>query len=284
MQSARVLRRRRFLIGLLGSVAAMLSHATVHAQQHSTCDTSQLREVHGESDDTLRLILRRASGSQRLDPRFALDALDALRRHFTLPARMALPFRIRLNDSLSTLGVVMSVDFMVLRDGRAQRVHLSRSSYVPALDSAVLRALERASVERAFGPFDSSMPGEVVPLVLEVAFGLEDSIRVGIDAALVMRPRHGVLTMPSIVEPQRLPRFRSARAAGSNLGFVDVSFAVSEAGRVLPGTVEFTRVTTRTLARAMLEILPGWRFVPATIAGCPVPALVSQSFSFVFPP
>jgi hypothetical protein len=291
MHSARGLIRRYLTHNMLCLLLSMLpcatmraQQATMHAQQAPVCDTLRLHDVHGVRDDTLRLILRRASGGQRLDARAALDALDALRRHFVLPARLALPFRIRLNDSLSTLGVAMSVDFMALRDGAAKGIRLSQSSYVPALDSAVLSALAGASAERAFAPFESSIAGDQLPLVLEIAFGLEDSVRVGIDAALVLRPQHAALTMPTVIEPQRLPRFTNARAAGSTLGFVDVSFAVNEAGRVLPGTVEFTRVTTRTLAMAMLEVLPAWRFLPATIAGCPVPALVSQSFSFVYPP
>jgi hypothetical protein len=58
---------------------------------------------------------------------------------------------------------------------------------------------------------------------------------------------------------------------------------VSERGRVVPGTVEFRRVTTSSLARAVLAVLPLWRFEPARIAGCAVPSFVSQSFRFAFP-
>ena len=269
---------------LLGVVLSLLVGAPLDAQQIATCDSVRLLDVRGESEDTLRVILRRASGNVRLDPRFAIDALDALRRHFVLPQRIALPFRVPVNDSQSTLGLEVSVDFVARRDGSVRQVHLSRSSYVPALDSALLRAVRAAGAESAFGPFDSSMTGESVLLIAEVAFGLEDSIRAGIDAALMRRPRHHAMQLPRIIEPQRLPRFVSARAAGSTLGFVDMSFAVSATGLVLPGTVEFTRVTTRTLARAVLEVLPSWRFVPSTIAGCAIPSLVSQSFSVVFTP
>ncbi|MBC7840786.1 MAG: TonB C-terminal domain-containing protein [Gemmatimonadaceae bacterium] len=267
-----------------GALFVMLADAPLGAQQLTTCDSVRLRDVRGETEDTLRVILRRANGNERLDPRFAIDALDALRRHFTLPQRIALPFRVPVNDSQSTLGLEVSVDFLAFRDGSVRQVHLSRSSYVPALDSAVLHAVRASGAEYAFAPFDSGMTGPSESLTVEVAFGLEDSIRAGIDAALMRRPRHHAMRLPQIIEPQRLPRFGSARAAGSMLGFVDMSFAVSESGRVLPGTVEFTRVTTRTLARAVLDVLPSWRFAPATIAGCAVPALVSQSFSFVFPP
>ncbi len=284
MSAARTSPRSLHDLRVWGVLLAMIVSTPVSAQQRATCDSVRLRDVRGESQDTLRVILRRAHGNERLDPRFAIDALDALRRHFTLPPQIALPFRVPVNDSLSTLGLEVSVDFLALRDGSVRQVHLSRSSYVPALDSSVLQAVRAAGAEYAFAPFDSSMTGASEMLTAEVAFGLEDSLRAGIDAALMRRPRHHAMRLPQVIEPQRLPRFGNARAAGSMLGFVDMSFAVSESGRVLPGTVEFTRVTTRTLARAVLEVLPSWRFAPATIAGCPVPALVSQSFSFVFPP
>ena len=284
MRTAEFLTKRSVARGVGCSLAIAMAAESAVAQQPVACDSARLLATHSVSEDTLRVVLRRGNASVRLDPRFAIDALDALRRHVTLPARIALPFRVPLDDSMSTLGLALSVDFVAQRDGSIRQVHLSRSSYVPALDSAVLRALYDAGNEHAFAPFERTVTADVMPLVLEVAFGLEDSIRVGIDAALMRRPRHAALRLPQVIEPQRLPHFASARAAGSNLGFVDISFAVSESGRVLPGTVEFTRVTTRALAVAMLDVLPGWRFVPATIAGCAVPALVSQSFSFVFPP
>jgi hypothetical protein len=270
--------------GMSVAGAFALSVCTSAAQHAQTCDPARLATVQSIVEDTLRVVLRRGNANGRLDPRFAIEALDALRRHVTLPPSLALPFRVPLSDSVSTLGVALSIDFVARRDGSIAQLRVSRTSYVPALDSALLHALEMAAGEYAFAPFDSSVTGNELPLVLEVAFGLEDSVRVGIDAALVRRPRHAALQLPQVIEPQRLPHFANARAAGSNLGFVDLSFAVSETGHVLPGTVEFNRVTTRTLALAVLEVLPTWRFVPATIAGCAVPALVSQSFSFVFPP
>ena len=284
MPAARYLTTRSVARGVGCSLAFAMVDASAAAQPPVLCDSARLLAIHSVSQDTLRVVLRRGNANVRLDPRFAIEALDALRRNVTLPAQLALPFRVPLNDSMSTLGLALSVDFVAQRDGSIRQVHLSRSSYVPALDTAVLSALYAAGSEHAFAPFESSVTANVMLLVLEVAFGLEDSIRVGIDAAVMRRPRHAALHLPQVIGPQRLPHFANARAAGSNLGFVDISFAVSEAGRVLPGTVEFTRVTTRALAVAMLDVLPGWRFVPATIAGCAVPALVSQSFSFVFPP
>jgi hypothetical protein len=266
------------------ALVALCPPWSLSAQGPVRCDSARLSDTRGDGTDTLRVMLRRATGSPRLDARYALEALDALRRHFILPSRLALPFRVPLDDSTSTMGLAASVDFTAHRDGSADQIRLSRSSYVPALDSAMIDAVRSASRESAFAPFDTSVTGATLPLVLDVAFGLEDTIRAGIDAALIRRARHGKLTLPQVIEPQRLPHFANARAAGSNLGFVDMAFAVSAEGRVLPGTVEFRRVTTSTLARAVLDVLPSWRFVPATISGCPVAALVSQSFSFTFPP
>jgi hypothetical protein len=263
---------------------ALVMTLPISGQRSATCDSSGLRAVRSEATDTLRVTLRRLNGAMRLDPRFAMDALDALRRHFVLPPKLSLPFRVPLSDSLSTFGLVASVDFVARRDGSVQEMHLSRTSYVSALDSALLRALRGASSEAAFAPFDRGNTADELALVLDVAFGLEDSIRTGIDAALMQLPRHARMQMPRVLEPQRMPHFANARAAGSQLGAVDLSFAVSETGRVLPGTVEFTKVTTETLARAVLDVLPYWRFEPAQIAGCAVPALVSQSFRLTYPP
>ena len=249
-----------------------------------SCDNAQRHIARSTREDTLRLLLRRAVGGVRLDARYAMEGLDALRRNFTLPERVALPFHVVLDDSSSTLGLVASIEFVAVRDGTVRNVRVTRISHVPALDSAVLRALQIASAESAFAPFGSGDPGHELRLVLEVAFGLEDSTRAGIDAAVMTLPRYGPMTLPAVIEPQRLPRFANARAAGSRLGYVNMSFGISDAGVVVPGTVDFSKVTTRTLARALLDVLPSWRFVPAYIGGCPVPSLVTQSFSFVFPP
>jgi hypothetical protein len=266
-------------------VAALLIAAPLAAQGVPTgCDTVTARTPHRLVDDTLRILLRRGSGRLRLDPQFAISALDALRRQFVVPASLQLPFHARRSDSTSRLTVVASVDFTATRAGTTTAVRLRRSSYVPALDAALIAAVSGASAEGAFAPFDSSETGATIPLVLEIAFGLEDSTRAGIDALVMRLPEYGRMTMPSVIEPQRLPRFRSARAAGSRIGAVSMTFAVSAEGKVLPGTVEFSTVTTPTLARAMLTLVPSWRFQPARIAGCAVPALVAQSFSFVFPP
>ena len=265
-------------------VVLLLAPSDATAQRAPICDSTRLQETHGIGKDTLRLILRRPGGGARPDPRFAIAALDAMRRHFSLPARLGLSFRVPLDDSSSTFGLIASVDFVALRDGHVTAVRISRTSYVPALDDALLTALRRASDEAAFAPFEPRESSDRLPLVLDVAFGLEDSTRTGIDAALIERPRHAALLLPRVIEPQRMPRLRNAREAGSQLGVVDMTFGVNEQGRVVPGTVEFRRVTTTPLARAVLKVLPLWRFEPARIAGCAVPALVSQAFKFTFPP
>lgn len=272
------------LLSLLAGLALPVMPATLRAQRAAiTCDSARLLASHGTGEEPLRAMLRRAPGGRRLDPRFAIGALDAIRRHFEVPAQLALPIRVPLSDTVSTFAVAASVDFTATRDGSIRAVRMTRSSYVAALDSAIVRALEAAGAESAFAPFDSSDTADALRLVMDVGFGLEDSTRAGIDVALLRLPRHARLELPTVIEPQRLPTFPNARAAGSQLGRVTMEFAVSAEGQVLPGTVEFTRVTTPALARAVLDVLPSWRFTPARIAGCPVPALVSQSFSFAFP-
>jgi hypothetical protein len=264
---------------------ALLAGAPLMAQEApAICEDTGARVPRRLVDDTLRILLRRGSGQLRLDARYAMTALDALRRQFVVPEALPLPFHVPRSDSTSTLTVVASVDFIATRGGAATAVRLRRSSYVQALDAALIAAVQGASAEGAFAPFDSSETGATIPLVMEIAFGLEDSTRAGIDALVMRLPEFGRMTMPSVVEPQRLPQFRSARAAGSAIGAVHMSFAVSVEGKVLPGTVEFSRVTTPTLARAMLAVAPSWQFRPARIAGCAVAALVSQSFRFVYPP
>ena len=171
--------------GLSVATAFAVSVCTCVAQQPATCDPTRLAAVHSVVEDTLRVVLRRRSANGRLNPRFAIEALNALRRHVTLPPSLALPFRMPLTDSVSSLGIALSIDFVALRDGSIGDVRVSRTSYVPALDSAMLQALRLAAAEFAFAPFDSSATGNELPLVIEMAFGLDDSIRVGIDAALV---------------------------------------------------------------------------------------------------
>ena len=254
------------------------------AAQRPSCDSVARVATHGTGMDTLRITLRRGKGQERLDPRYAMGALDALRRHFVLPPRMALPFLVPVSDTHSTFGLIASLEFAATGDGAIRDARLVRSSYVEALDSALSAAVRGAGGEFAFRPVEAVDAAERTALVVDLTFGIEDTARAGMDVAELQQPRFGALVLPRAIEPQRLPSFPSASAAGGLLrGTVHMSFAVSRTGTVLPGTVEFSTVTSTALARGMLEVLPSWRFEPARLAGCPVAAIVSQRFSFVFP-
>ena len=98
--------------GLSVATAFAVSACTCAAQQPATCDPTRLAAVHSVVEDTLRVVLRGGGANGRLNPRFAIEALDALRRHVTLPPSLALLFRVPLTDSVSTFGIALSIDFV----------------------------------------------------------------------------------------------------------------------------------------------------------------------------
>jgi TonB family protein len=59
-----------------------------------------------------------------------------------------------------------------------------------------------------------------------------------------------------------------------------VYFVVDTSGHVEGSTVELPLISHEEFARAVLEVLSKWRFVPALIAGRPVRERVKQPFQF----
>ncbi|HEU4748165.1 MAG TPA: energy transducer TonB, partial [Gemmatimonadaceae bacterium] len=76
------------------------------------------------------------------------------------------------------------------------------------------------------------------------------------------------------------PRYpHSLRAAGIE-GQVTALFVVSEAGRVEPGTLRFTRSDNPLFEAAVKDALERMRFIPAEVGGRKVRQLVQMPFVF----
>lgn len=154
----------------------------------------------------------------------------------------------------------------IARDGTAHDVRLVRRSGFRDFDERA-----RAAVDTALSDTERPLPARYTPdsLRLLVRFGPPDT-----DYALVQ-------TWLSIVKPPKPkrgnpePDYPADRRVGQR---VTAIVLVDSLGVVDPDSIEIALSTDDDYARAVLEVLPRWRFTPSMIRGCRVARLLRLDF------
>jgi hypothetical protein len=152
----------------------------------------------------------------------------------------------------------LDVAATISRDGRAHNVRLVRRSGFRDFDERA-----RLAVDTALSDNDRPLPAGYAPdsLRLLVRFGPPDT-----DDALVQ-------TWLSVVRPPKPkrgnpePDYPPERRAGQRVVAVVV---VDSLGAVDPDSIEIALSTDDDYARAVVDVLPKWRFTPSMIRGCRV--------------
>ncbi len=165
------------------------------------------------------------------------------------------------------------------RDGRLSRARVTASTLIPALDSAMLRAVSPLSVPS----LEREFPSAELPDSVEVAFRVMTPGSLG---------NEGVLFEQRVAVRRVTRELRDALGGGpsgalaarsnrlSRAGFVTLWFVVDEAGLARPETVQILYASDPQ----MLELLPAVvlkrRDEPTLVDGCAVPTLVRRRIDF----
>jgi outer membrane biosynthesis protein TonB len=200
------------------------------------------------------------------------------------PAPHNLNIGIRGNEHVTPLGrlVTLSIEGQVVfyahRDGTIDQVLLSQSTLSPALDSTLMAAVQRLDSNRTLPAF----PSEIAPdlIRLRLTLGGRDRRSPG-QPFFVTRQATWKLDRPaSGSRYNRAPEYPvNARLAGVTDSLV-LSFVIDETGAAVMSTARFLAGTYRDFKLAVLEVIPGYKFNPAMIAGCPVAQRVAMPFVF----
>lgn len=160
-----------------------------------------------------------------------------------------------------------------LGDGDDAQVSLAAGSLTPAADSAALAAVQRLIADGLV----TSVRGRTIDtrLLLHTV----DSAKAG-DVVLFRYRTPRVPFVEASVQWAPAPRYPVALRDRRQSGEARAEFVVWTDGRVDPGSISIRSATHRDFAVAVLTALPAYRFLPATVAGCPVPQLVEMPFVF----
>jgi hypothetical protein len=233
---------------------------------------------------------------------FLAQVLDAFRRGFVLPGNIGLKvYHIseNANPPLSTLAVFGEVAFSLTADGSIARARVSQSSLSPTLDKSMVDALHRGDSLHAFPP--SWAAGNQEPPWFFVA--ITTDYRPATPAVPLFKLRVPVWheqTTPSLDpnHPSAVPHYPSDLAQTGFEGNIVLEFVIDDSGRPVlstfrlmsggkidapPATINLDAQPDAQLNEfvdAITKSLAGGHYIPGTVAGCAVNALVEQPYAF----
>ncbi len=160
----------------------------------------------------------------------------------------------------------VDVGAMLFRDGAARGFEVLRRSGSSEFDQ---RALLAVTIALTSDPrvLPDRFPSDSLPIT--VRFGAKDMtgafVQTWLSIALPPKPRRG--------NPE--PDFPVERTIGQQ---VLVAFTVDSMGAVDTSTIEVVSSTDDDYTRAVLAILPRWRFTPSMVRGCRVARAIRWEF------
>jgi hypothetical protein len=271
----------RALIPILSAVVFFASQGTDALAQRDSIRCAVLPEAGMRLVDTVFGTLMADDGKPLSSPWSGM-VLAAIAQEF--PAPRNLNISIRSNEHMTPLGrlVTLSVEGQVVfyahRDGTIDQVLLTESTLSPALDSTLMAAVQRVDSNRTLPPFPPALTPDLVRLRLTL--GDRDRRSPG-QPFFVTRQATWKLDHPAAGSRyNRAPEYPvNARLAGVTDSLV-LSFVIDETGAAAMSTARFLAGSYRDFKLAVLEVIPGYKFHPAMIAGCPVPQRVTMPFVF----
>jgi hypothetical protein len=171
----------------------------------------------------------------------------------------------RVETPLRKLSVDVGATFS--RDGEVHDIHVVRRSGFGDFDQRALRAVE-ITMQSNERPLPERYTADSLRIL--VRFGPPN-----VQNALVQ-------TWLSVVRPPRpkrgnpAPDYPADRRAGQR---VTVIVLVDSLGIVDPESIEVAETTDEDFARAVVDVLPKWRFTPSMVRGCRVSRSVRLDFT-----
>lgn len=159
--------------------------------------------------------------------------------------------------------------------GDSLRLALARASLMPGFDEAAERALYATRGTKVFAP-----PPGADSMIVDIRFS-SDSQPGAREFVSAYFPRMPVVdALPAVDNPP--PAFPDDERADSvTAGEVVFQLVIDRSGAPVMETVEVLRASSMSFVRSAIIALPGQRFAPATIDGCPVAQQIEYPMTFV---
>jgi hypothetical protein len=274
------------------------------------------------SADTLLLVLDPGYGIKPVYSTMAQTALYTVGGELELPAPLPMPPVIAKwftggpdgGDAMSMSGAqgFMGEAFIeIAHDGKIKRTGLTQSTLVPAIDAALVAAVQKAADEGAFMAYQEASHDHggfvfvqlrTMPLpnftekaqdfkrpesLVNLPVPYQDEPKLKKKGGTVTLPIR-VLHVPLVAVTSRLeitkrgpsPNFPLDELEGRQDGFVNVEFVVGPDGTLVPGTLRIANAMTTGYARAVINSLKEFRFKPAMAGACPVASRLTYTFTF----
>jgi len=238
---------------------------TLRATMHATVVTA-------DGDATTVRLLRQTM-LQEVASRFAVPPAVHLPQ-FTQAAVF-----VRPDGTLSTApDLAGELAFTLHRDGTVTDVSVRDPSDAAEVDGGLRDAVASAAAAGAFGPLPAELGRDTLQLRIRVAPDVAaDQPSFPLVALAVP---YAAAEFPALPRRNRAPKFPPAAAQAGVGDLVRVTFIVDEQGKPMMPTVRVVQARYREFIDEVLAVLPGYRYHPARIGGCPVKQFVEQPFQF----
>jgi outer membrane biosynthesis protein TonB len=171
----------------------------------------------------------------------------------------------RVETPLRKLSVDIGTTFS--RDGQAHNVRVVRRSGYHDFDERALRAVE-LTMQSNEQPLPERYAADSLRIL--VRFGPPDVqnalVQTWLSVVRAPRPKRG----------NPAPDYPADRRAGQR---VSVILLVDSLGNVDPESIDVTEATDEDFARAVVDVLPNWRFTPSMVRGCRVARQLRLDFT-----
>lgn len=194
-------------------------------------------------------------------------------------------------DSIASAAAFTVVTFTITDRGTVTALKLVTSSLSPSFDHNVVAAV-RGLADTAAGALLPPWPRHVGH---HTSYYLEVEMRHDADtthdkgdtvgaaqlrwAATTIPEWRGAVQAGSVPGPVRLQYPEGARRSGVG-DSVLVRFVIGTDGRIMPGTTYLLHASYRVFVDAIAHGMSSMRYVPTTIAGCPVASIADEPFMF----
>lgn len=187
-----------------------------------------------------------------------------------------IPTKRTRRESRSVRAPIAFAAFSLASSGHVDRIAVQETSGSPPFDSALVDALLRVDSALVLkGELPEARSRFV--LLTTVADTADDGAPTLMEAKLPVF----ALRQPAQLPGNERPKFPPASLFLGTEGDVEVTFRVDSSGRADTTTLRIERLPAPELSREVLRVLPGWRFTPATLEGCPISAKIAIPFHFV---
>jgi TonB family protein len=202
----------------------------------------------------------------------------------------------KTNDQLATLTLQTAFGATLHRDGHLSNVRSLGGTSNAAFEHAMVRAIRAVSDSSLLTPAvapDVVFKGDSFAIRLVVQPDLTSPA----SKSLVRPPARGdtplmLLRLPAhhatqTVSPQvarRPPEYPTSMRRARIEGKTVLTLVIDETGKPDLSTVDVVETPAFDFVRAILEVLPTFRFRPLVVDNCPVPVVVSMPFEFHLTP